>query len=320
MDGAILGVDLGGTRIRAARLTPHLTLDARAEIPTQVEDGADTTIARMVGLIREVWPADNRVAYVGVAAPGPLDPFTGVMLSPPNLGWHNVPLRDMLIEALGVPVIVGNDANAAALAEGLTGAGQGMRHFVYLTVSTGVGSGIIVDGKLHLGARGLASEAGLNPLLVGDKVATLEDLSAGPDMAREALRRIKAGEVSALASHIGNLNAEAIGQAAAEGDSLAKSVIARAARSLGLGIVTLLHLFNPQRVIIGGGVSHLGAMLFEPVRATAAQYVSDPAFLHGVEIVPAHLGPDVGLVGAGALVLTEGGALDLEHAAARLGE
>lgn len=315
IQSAIVAVDLGGTRIRAARLTPRLTLEARAEIPTQVEDGPEIIIERMVALIREIWPTDAAVSYVGVAAPGPLDPLSGVVLSPPNLGWKNVPLRDKLIAALGVPVIVGNDANAAALAEMLVGAGKGMRHVVYLTVSTGVGSGIIVDGKLHSGARGLAAEAGLIPLLVGDTVATLEDLSAGPDMAREALRRLKAGEVSALAAKLDNLNAEAIGEAAVAGDVLAKSVISRAGRALGLGIVTLLHLFNPERVIIGGGVSHLGALLFEPIRETAAKYVCDPAYLVGVEIVPAVLGADVGLVGAGALVLTEGGTLDIDQAA-----
>ncbi len=316
--GAILAVDLGGTRIRAARLSSKLHLEARAETPTQVETGPDSIVERMVDLIREVWPADKRVAYVGVAAPGPLDPFSGVVLSPPNLGWHNVPLRDMLLEALGVPVIVGNDANAAALAEALVGAGKGFRHSIYLTISTGVGSGIIVDGKLHTGARGLAAEAGLIPLLIGDKVVTLEDLSAGPDMARAALKRIKSGEVSSLAAQIDTLDTEAIGAAANDGDVLAKSVIASAARCIGLGIVGLLYLFNPQRVIIGGGVSQLGDLIFDPIRTTVAQFGIDPAYLEGLDIVPAVLGPDVGLVGAGVLVLTEGGTRDLEEVAKSL--
>jgi len=316
--GAMIGVDLGGTRIRAARLTPQLTLEARAEIPTRVEDGPDRIIERMIGLIREVWPANGPINHIGVAAPGPLDPFTGVVLSPPNLGWRNVPLRAMLADAFGVPVTVGNDANAAALAEAMIGAGRGLRHMIYLTISTGVGSGIIVDGKLHTGARGLAAEAGLIPLLYGDQVATLEDLSAGPDMAREAVRRMESGERSSLAVVSGELTAEAIGAAARAGDDLAYTVIASAGRNIGLGIVTLLQLFNPQRVVIGGGVSQLGALIFDPIRATAAKYVCDPAFLEGVEIVPAHFGGDVGLIGAGALVLTQGGTLDLEEAARML--
>jgi glucokinase len=313
--GTIIGVDLGGTRIRAARLTPQLTLQARAEIPTRVHDGPEKIIQRMIGLIREVWPPDGQVTFVGVAAPGPLDPFTGVILSPPNLGWRNVPLRDMLTEALGVPVIVGNDANAAALAEAMLGAGRGLRHMIYLTISTGVGSGIIVDGKLHTGARGLAAEAGLIPLLYGDRIATLEDVSAGPDMAQEAVRRMDAGERSSLSMVSGELTAESIGAAAIAGDDLASTVIANAGRNIGLGIVTLLQLFNPERVVIGGGVSQLGALIFDPIRAAAAKYVCDPAFLDGVDIVPAHFGGDVGLIGAGALVLTQGGTLDLEEAA-----
>lgn len=316
--GAIIGVDLGGTRIRAARLTSRLTLEARAEIPTRAADGPDKIIQRMIGLIREVWPADGQISKIGVAAPGPLDPFTGVILSPPNLGWRNVPLRDMLHEAFGVPVMVGNDANAAALAEAMIGAGRGLRHMIYLTISTGVGSGIIVNGKLHTGARGLAAEAGLIPLLYGDRVATLEDLSAGPDMAREAVRRMDAGERSSLAMVSGELTAESIGAAAVAGDDLANQVISNAGRNIGLGIVTLLHLFNPERVVIGGGVSQLGERIFDPIRATAARYVCDPAYIEGVDIVPAHFGGDVGLVGAGALVLTQGGTLDLEDAARML--
>jgi glucokinase len=316
--GAIIGVDLGGTRIRAARLTSRLTLEARAEIPTRAADGPDKIIQRMIGLIREVWPADGQISQIGVAAPGPLDPFTGVILSPPNLGWRNVPLRDMLHEAFGVPVMVGNDANAAALAEAMIGAGRGLRHMIYLTISTGVGSGIIVNGKLHTGARGLAAEAGLIPLLYGDRVATLEDLSAGPDMAREAVRRMDAGERSSLAMVSGELTAESIGAAAVAGDELANQVISNAGRNIGLGIVTLLHLFNPERVVIGGGVSQLGERIFDPIRATATKYVCDPAYIEGVDIVPAHFGGDVGLVGAGALVLTAGGTLDLEDAARML--
>lgn len=316
--GVMIGVDLGGTRIRAARLTSQLTLEARAEIPTRVQDGAETIIQRMIGLIREVWPEHNRVAQIGVAAPGPLDPVTGVVLSPPNLGWHNVPLRAILAEAFGVPVIVGNDANAAALAEAMIGAGRGLRHMIYLTISTGIGSGIIVDGKLHTGARGLAAEAGLIPLLYGEQVATLEDLSAGPDMVREAVRRMESGEWSVLAERAGALTAEIIGAAAIAGDGLANRVIANAGRNIGLGIVTLLHLFNPQRIVIGGGVSQLGELIFSPIRLTATKYVCDPAFLDGVEIVPAHFGGDVGLVGAGALILTQGGTLDLDGVARQL--
>jgi glucokinase len=137
-------------------------------------------------------------------------------------------------------------------------------------------------------------------------------------MAREARRRIDHGERSTLVTVDGELNAEAIGAAATAGDPLAGVIIENAGRNIGLGVATLLSLFNPERVIIGGGVSQLGALIFAPIRASAAKYVCDPAFLNGVDIVPAQLGGDVGLVGAGALVLTEGGTLDLEQAARRL--
>ena len=140
--GAVIGVDLGGTRIRAARLTPQLTLQARKEIPTRVLDGPEKIVQRMIGLIREVWPADGQVAHIGVAAPGPLDPFTGVILSPP-IWFAQVPLRDIL--PTHGAVIIGNDANAAALLRHCRG-GRGLRHMI-ISPQHGVGSGIIVDGN-----------------------------------------------------------------------------------------------------------------------------------------------------------------------------
>lgn len=320
MNSSILAVDLGGTRIRAARLTPSLELEARVEDWTHPDRGPDDAIARMGDMLRSVWPAGQTDVAVGIAAPGPLDPASGVLLSPPNLQWHNVPLKARLEAMLGVPVWLGNDADAAALAEAGIGAGRGFDHFVYLTVSTGIGSGVIIDGRLHTGARGLATEAGLIPMLVGPDgpVMTLEDLAAGPDMVRAFQARVAAGETSLLTAHEPPVTAEALGEAARQGDALSIDVIARAGRIFGLGVVTLLQLFNPQRVVVGGGASQLGDLYFVPAWESIRRYCADPAFYDGVEIVPAKCGADVGLIGAGMLVLTAGGRLPVGEAAAKL--
>ncbi len=319
--GSLLAVDLGGTRIRVARLNRALEVEARVEDWTRPERGPDDAIGRMVDMLRSVWPDGQADVAIGVAAPGPLNPHNGVLLSPPNLKWQNVPLKAQLEARFGVSVWLGNDADAAALAEGGVGAGRGFDHFVYLTVSTGIGSGVIVDGRLHNGARGLATEAGLIPMLVAPDgpVQTLEDLAAGPDMVRAFQMRVAAGEVSRLAASGADLTTEAIGTAAREGDALAIDVIAKAGRVFGLGVVTLLQLFNPQRVVVGGGASQLGDLYFEPAWDSIRRYCADPAFYDGVEMVAAECGADVGLVGAGMLVLSSGGKTRLSDTAALLG-
>ncbi|MBK9122911.1 MAG: ROK family protein [Chloroflexi bacterium] len=320
-NGSILAVDLGGTRIRVARLNRALDVEARVEDWTRPERGPDDAIDRMVEMLQSLWPQSHAGVDVGIAAPGPLDPHSGVLLSPPNLKWHNVPLKAQLEARLGVSVWLGNDADAAALAEGGVGAGRGFDHFVYLTVSTGIGSGVILDGRLHTGARGLATEAGLIPMLVGPDgpVLTLEDLAAGPDMVRAFQARVAAGETSDLAAGEVDITTEAIGMAARNGDALSIDVIAKAGRVFGLGVITLLQLFNPQRIVVGGGASQLAELYFGPAWDAIRQYCADPAFYDGVDMVAAECGADVGLIGAGMLVLTNGGKTRLSEVAALLG-
>ncbi|MBC8100868.1 MAG: ROK family protein, partial [Armatimonadetes bacterium] len=191
MAEVIISVDLGGTRIRAARLDHTLKILERQETPTLAHLGKDATLARIQALIRTVLPTDgSTVVGIGISAPGPLNPTTGVVVAPPNLdGWHNVPLGEVLHTAFHVPVYVGNDANLAVLAEYTHGAarGSGLRHVIYITHSTGIGSGIICDGRLLLGRDGLAAEVGHIPLVLdGGRVSTLEQEAAGPDMATQA--------------------------------------------------------------------------------------------------------------------------------------
>ncbi|GAB4338381.1 MAG: ROK family protein [Phototrophicales bacterium] len=313
----VIGVDLGGTRIRAARLDQNLKILQRVETLTLAHQGLEPTLQRIQDQIRQVMTNADECLGIGISAPGPLNPETGVIVSPPNLpGWHDVPLGNVLHETFNIPIFAGNDANVAALAEAALGAARGYRHVIYVTVSTGVGSGIITDGRLLLGKSGLAAEAGHMQMLVGERVSSLELETAGPDMAEQAKQRIKAGEHSALFEmvngKIDQIDAATIGKAAQNGDPLALSIVTRSGTILGLGIVNLLHLFNPEIVIIGGGVSNLGNLLFDPMHTAIQQYCIDDAYWKDTIFTTPHLGEDVSIYGAAALVITDGGKKPLE--------
>lgn len=324
MSKDLIGVDIGGTRVRVARLDSQLRILSRYETLTLANEGLQATLARIVNTIRMMMPEDaHQVAGIGVSAPGPLNPETGVIVAPPNLpGWHNVPLGDILREAFGVPIYVGNDANVAALAETARGAARGYRHAIYITVSTGIGSGIIYDGRLLLGKIGLAAEAGHIPLVVNGQVSSLEKEAAGPALARQARTRIEAGESSLLSEMVqgdlSRIDARLVGEAAHRGDALARSLVDRCGFMVGLGIVSLLHVFNPEIIVIGGGVSYIGEMLFDQIRSTVEKHVIDEAYVRDLRIVPAQLADDVSIIGSAALVLTHGGQSDVSKVIATL--
>jgi glucokinase len=318
MADVIIGVDLGGTRIRAARLDLALNILQREEILTEAADGPDAVIERMIGLIRRVLPEDlSQVKGIGVSSPGPLNPVTGVVIAPLNLpGWHHVPLADRLHAAFNVPVYVGNDANVAVLAEVAQGAARGHKNAIYITVSTGVGSGILVDGRLLLGRDGYAAELGYTMVLDSHgQPVILEREASGTGIARIARERLAAGEKSQMLDlvdgDISRVGGKVVGQAAKAGDPLALEIYAYAGRTLGLAIVSLLHLFNPEIIVIGGGVTAQGDLIFNPIRETVKAYVVDDAYLQDMPIVLAELGEDVSIIGAAALIQTQGGAVSL---------
>lgn len=318
MGKQIIAVDLGGTQIRTARYDLELNQLQRENTLTQAASGVKPTIDRMKAYIRRVLPAGAEdVLGVGISSPGPLNPFTGVIVAPPNLpGWLDVPLREIIAEEFELPVYIGNDANVAALAEASTGAAQGCRHVTYITVSTGIGAGIICDGKLLLGREGLAAEFGHIPIIVDDNtVSSVELEAAGPAIARRARGAIKSGATSMVSDlvkdDLSHIDAKVVGLAAASGDQLAIDTIAYAGRIIGLGIVSILHLFNPEVIIIGGGVSKTGDLLFAPMRKAVREQVMDDAYTENLRIVPSALGDDVALVGAAALVATDGGNMDI---------
>jgi len=311
MTNRYISVDLGGTNIRAACGTADGQIAARTSCLTRAEEGKAAVIERIIQAIRQVWPKDESVCAIGISAPGPLDPWRGVIIKAPNLYWSNVPLRDIIAETFHVPVRLGNDANLAALAEYRFGAGRGHDDMIYLTLSTGIGSGVICGGRLLLGAKGLAAELGhisvdMNgPRCNCGSIGCVEAIAAGPAIARSATARIAAGERSTIADlvngDLSRISAKTVGQAAQSGDPLACSVVREAGRAIGAAIVSLLHAFNPSIIICGGGLTQMGDLLMQPIRETVAERVMSHDYI--VDIVLTRLGDDVALLGALALAM-----------------
>lgn len=311
METRIIAVDLGGTRIRVALLDDAYTLLSRVEEPTRAWEGPAVTIPRIFELIADVVAnSDLPVQAIGISTPGPVDPETGVIKSPPNLvGWIDIALG-RLVQARfpEIPTFHENDANVAALAEVHAGAARGHQDAVYITVSTGIGCGIVLGGELFLGARGLAGEFGHTIMVVdGERASSLEKEAAGPAIAGYAVRQIQAGTVSSISALVeGDLSAvsgSVVGRAAEGGDALALEAVARAGRLVGYGIANLMMLLNPTIFVVGGGVSTLGELLFGPMRQAAREAVIDPAYYEQAPIVPAELGADVAIIGAAVLAM-----------------
>ncbi|NIS81406.1 MAG: ROK family protein [Anaerolineales bacterium] len=230
------------------------------------------------------------------------------MLKAPNLpGWIDIPLRDRLMEHFELPVVIGNDANVAALGEWQFGAGKGTRHLIYLTISTGIGGGVIVDGRLVTGADGLAGELGhmtvdpQGPRCGCGQNGHLEAIAAGPAIARNTIAMLESGRNSTLREKYqktGKITAKDVGLAARKGDEVARTAVEEAGEVLGRFLASLAHAFNPEIFVLGGGVSQIGPLLFETIRSAFSKSVIHPAYSKTLRIVPAALGDDAGLVGA----------------------
>ena len=301
-----VAVDIGGTHIRAAayesdNITPltHKRTRSHAKEPG--------TFDRLVQVIESAWPRDRSVEAIGMASPGPLDPLTGVVLATPNIPeWINFPVTEKLSAHFGVPAYLDNDANLAALGEWKFGAGRGHHDVLYLTISTGIGGGVIINDRLLHGYHGLAAELGHVVVLAGGPLCScgfaghLEALAAGPAIVRYVREQLEAGIQSELSSD-SNLNAFEVAEAAKRGDALARSAYQRAGEYLGIGVASFLHAFDPSIVIFGGGVSRSGPLLFEPFEASLRAQVFNSRYLENLVITTAALDDDAGLLGALAL-------------------
>ena len=311
-ESPILAVDLGGTKIVTALISSRGEIISRGYNPTLAEEGADAVINRILttvnSFVSNALSSSYSIATIGIAAAGAIDSEKGLVTDSPNLpGWHNIPLKDMVEKATGIRTFIMNDASAAALGEHIFGAGRGMNNLIYLTVSTGIGGGIIINGRLYSGPSGSAGEIGHTTIDINGprcscgNIGCLEMLASGKAVAREAKRLIAQGAKTAIIElaegDLQNITAQTVATAAQKGDTLALTIISKAANYLGVGLVNLVNIFNPEMIIVGGGMAKMGNMLLDGARKVVTERAFQmPAQL--VRIVPSQLGDNAGVLGA----------------------
>lgn len=310
----VLAIDLGGTQIRAALIDREGTLLRRCAMPTPARQGAEAVVAAIAAAARQVTAQTGGadILGVGLSSPGPIDAERGVALAVPTIaGFTEFPLREAVEAALQRDVFLENDGIAAAVGEWKSGAGQGLRSMVYVTVSTGIGGGAIVDGRPLRGHKGLAGHMGHLCIDHGGlrcacgNTGCWEAYAAGPAFAARARSRARLARDSSLYPLADALDAAKVFACAAQGDALAISLVDEEARLLGVGITTLLHLFSPERVVIGGGLSNAFEQLQPGIKAHVQAHAM--AGFREAAIVKAGLGGNSGLVGAAEIVFAARG-------------
>lgn len=308
-----VGVDLGGTAIKVGICNEEGQLLQTYEGPTETSKGVETVIGNIEKYVRHIVEQSpyswDQLAGVGAGVAGFTNIREGIIILAPNVGFKDVPIRALLEERLGKPVKIDNDANVAALGEAWSGAGRGVDNCVCYTLGTGVGGGIIVNGKIYQGFGGMAGELGhitvvpdLEAIQCGcGKMGCLETVSSATGIIRMAKDAVERGDRTSLAL-VGNIAAKEVFDAAKAGDEVALRIINRAAYYLGKSMASVSAVLNPEVYIIGGGVSKAGEILFKEVRAVFNKLTPEP-LQRGVRIVAAELGNDAGVVGAAGLHL-----------------
>jgi glucokinase len=314
-----LGIDLGGSKILTAVVDPEGRIFSSDESVTPATEGRDLVIQSIVhsadSALEKAGITISEITVIGIGAPGISNPEAGILFTSPNLpGWRNVLLRDIIQDKLGRKTFLINDANAAALGEFYFGAARGVRNFIYVTLSTGIGGGIIIDGKIYAGAIGTAGEIGHmtidenGPICNCGNRGCWETLASGTALAREASRRIEEGVKTSILKQVdgdlGQVTAQVIHAAALQGDKFARELIARTGHYVGVGLINLINIFNPELIVIGGGLSTMGDMLLAPAFKTAGQRAYKEAF-QAVRFVTAELGRNSGALGAAAFAFEE---------------
>jgi len=325
-DRYVLGIDIGGTKLitGAVRIDGGDLVGLRSTW-TLAQTGADDILQRLVAQVREVI-ADleharpgARLLGMGIGAPGPLDREKGVVFLAPNLGWRNFPLRERLFTELGLPSALENDANCAVLGEAWRGAARGVQHVVGVTIGTGIGGGLVFDGKLFHGASDCAGEIGHATIDTDGRrcncgnYGCLEAYASGPAIALRCAEQIESGAESSLTTILGGdlsqLTAQMVYDAAEQGDDVALDVVTSTARFLGVGIANLINILNPHAVVICGGVTRAGDRLFVPLRREVARRAFKPA-VAACRIIPGELIGTAGVWGAARAFLDAHPAID----------
>lgn len=316
-DSYFVGVDVGGTKVAAGLVDSTGEITHQTRTPMVAAD-ADAGLAAVTSAIDSVRAAtvlnpelQGLISGIGICAPGPLNPRTGVVINPPNLpGWRNFPLADLISKAYRLPVRVDNDGNAAALAEALWGAGRGYRNVFCATIGTGIGTGIVFDGRIYHGRTGAAAEGGhtsidyRGPRCGCGKLGCIEVLASGPAIARRACEKIAAGRRSTIlqqaTGHLDRITGEMVGRAYAAGDLLAKEVLQETAMFLTVWLGNIVDLLEPDVMIIGGGAASMLQSFFGEIRDRLPSWCVN-SHCQEIPLVTAHYGADAGIAGGAAL-------------------
>ena len=315
MSANVIGVDMGGTKILSAVIGPEGNILGTAKVPTKADRGPSVVIDRIADSIRKAIDksgvAPTSIEAIGIGAPGPLDPATGVVIFAPNLRWKDVRLKDELEARVGFPTFVDNDVNVGTLGEHVFGAGQGFQNVVGIFVGTGIGGGIILQGELFHGASKTAGEIGHIIVKAGGPRCgcgtrgCLEALASRTAMTKQFRKAIKKGQKSVLSELTGGdltaIRSGVLAKAIRLNDKLTLKVIKKTTKYLGVGIGSIVNFLNPEMIVLGGGVVEaLDDTFLDDIRAAAEKYAL-PNTLSGVQIVPAKLGDNAGILGAAAL-------------------
>ena len=314
----VIGVDLGGTNI----VVGVLPIDAaEADVlalksePTDAERGAKYVVDKIVLLIEEARAevvaqfGGTRADFagLGIGAPGPLNRQTGTVIQSPNLGWRNFPLRDLISNAVNLPAVLDNDANCATYGEWWLGAGRNVDTLIGLTLGTGIGGGIVLHGEIFYGVSDAAGEIGHMTIEANGRkcpcgnYGCLEAYASGPAIARRAIEGLEAGAESLLSDLVGNklenITAATVYEAVVHGDTYANEVMRETAKFLGAGVANIVNIFNPDMIVISGGVTKAGDHLFVPLRAEVRRRAFKSA-LDACQITAAQLPGTAGVIGA----------------------
>ena len=312
----IVGIDLGGTNIAAGVMPIDGTREiAMRMVPTHAEEGSTAVVDRIAALVEDVIAQTQAETGaersdflgVGIGSPGPLDRARGVVIVTPNLGWRDFPLRDAVSERVRLPATLDNDANCATLGEWWCGAAKGGKNVVGMTIGTGIGGGLILDGKLYHGSSDAAGEIGHTTIdSTGRRCkcgnyGCLEAYTSGPAIAERAREALEGEDDSIMPSLVGGdvtrLTAQTVFDASKRGDRLALEVVRDTAHFLGVGISNLINIFNPDIFVIAGGVTQAGDLLFDPLRAEVRRRAFKPS-VEACRIVAGSLPLSAGVVGA----------------------
>jgi glucokinase len=316
-----IGVDVGGTKVAAGLVNSTGEISHRTRVPMAAADAA-AGLAAVISAIDSVRSAikvnpkwEALISGIGICAPGPLDPYTGVVINPPNLpGWRNFPLACEISKVFRRPVRVDNDGNAAALAEALWGAGRGYRNIFCATIGTGIGTGIVFDGRIYHGRTGSAAEGGhmtidyRGPLCACGKLGCIEALAAGPAIARRAAEKIASGRQSAILDRaqgrLDHITGQMVGEAYIAGDALAKEILQETAEFLAVWLGNIVDLLEPDVMIIGGGAAAMLQAFFDEIRNRLPTWCVNSR-CQEIPLIAGHYGADAGIAGGAALCRAE---------------